>query len=161
MKAWLDLHGRAKVLATDHWYLEFANLLLPVVSESYLYKSETQESQNQVTLMLTLYLEDCVTDGGNWRQFIRWHKRNYGRYLPFYELSEGYLTDEINKEDIAFLLWGINSPVGDDFDGVENPLDADLLECFACCLAGRSVARECGALSESEWWRAVDVLRFV
>lgn len=128
MKAWLDLHGRAKVLATDHWYLEFANLLLPVVSESYLYKSETQESQNQVTLMLTLYLEDCVTDGGNWRQFIRWHKRNYGRYLPFYELSEGYLTDEINKEDIAFLLWGINSPVGDDFDGVENPLDADLLE---------------------------------
>ena len=71
MKAWLDLHGRAKVLATDHWYLEFANLLLPVVSESYLYKSETQESQNQVTLMLTLYLEDCVTDGGNWRQFIR------------------------------------------------------------------------------------------
>lgn len=46
MKAWLDLHGRAKVLATDHWYLEFANLLLPVVSESYLYKSETQESQN-------------------------------------------------------------------------------------------------------------------
>ena len=65
MKAWLDLHGRAKVLATDHWYLEFANLLLPVVSESYLYKSETQESQNQVTLMLTLYLEDCVTDGGN------------------------------------------------------------------------------------------------
>ena len=87
MKAWLDLHGRAKVLATDHWYLEFANLLLPVISESYLYKSETQESQNQVTLMLTLYLEDCVTDGGNWRQFIRWHKRNYGRYLPFYELS--------------------------------------------------------------------------
>ena len=74
MKAWLDLHGRAKVLATDHWYLEFANLLLPVVSESYLYKSETQESQNQVTLMLTLY------------------------------------------------------PVGDDFDGVENPLDTDLLE---------------------------------
>ena len=114
-------------------------------------------------------------------------------------MSEGYLTDEINKEDIAFLLWGINSPVGDDFDGVENPLDADLLEfadviyaqledvsrkrlsatdlpeywlmeselmekqadCFACCLAGRSVARECGTLSESEWWRAVDVLRFV
>ena len=186
MKAWLDLHGRAKVLATDHWYLEFANLLLPVVSESYLYKSETQESQNQVTLMLTLYLEDCVTDGGNWRQFIRWHKRNYGRYLPFYELSEDYLADEINKEDIAFLLWGINSPVGDDFDGVENPLDADLLEFadviyaqleavfetapisdglagdwFACCCSGRSVACECGALPESEWWRAVDVLRFL
>lgn len=128
MKTWLDLHNRVKVLDTDHWYLEFANLLFPLVHDSYLYKEATEESQIQVALMLTLYLEDCVTDGGNWRQFIRWHKRNYGRYLPFYELDEGcYFADEVNKEDVAFLLWGINSPVGDDFDGVENPLDEDLM----------------------------------
>lgn len=127
MKTWLDLHNRVKVLDTDHWYLEFANLLLSIVSDSYLYKEATKESHAQVALMLTLYLEDCVTDGGNWRQFIRWHKRNYGRYLPFYKLDEGYFDDEVNKEDVAFLLWGINSPVGDDFDGVENPLDEELM----------------------------------
>ena len=33
-------------------------------------------------------------------------------------------------------LWAINSPVGDDFDGVENPMDADLLE-FADVLYNR------------------------
>ena len=33
-------------------------------------------------------------------------------------------------------LWAINSPVGDDFDGVENPMDADLLE-FADTLYNR------------------------
>lgn len=48
--------------------------------------------------------------------------------FAFYALTEEYLPDEINREDVVFLLWAINSPVGDDFDGVENPMDADLLE---------------------------------
>lgn len=127
MKTWLDFHGRAKMVHSDQWYLEFANSLLPLIDESYLYKEERGESQQTVAVMLALYLEDSVSDSGNWRQFIRWHKRSYGRYLPFYPLTEDYFADEVNKEDIAFLLWGINSPVGDDYDSVENPLDADLL----------------------------------
>lgn len=128
MKTWLDFHGRAKMMPSDQWYVGFANDLLPLISDSFLYKEASGESQQTVAIMLALYLEDCVSDSGNWRQFIRWHKRSYGRYLPFYTLSEDYFEDEVNKEDIAFLLWGINSPVGDDYEGVENPLDAQLLE---------------------------------
>lgn len=127
MQAWLDVHNRARVLNTDRWYLEFANKLLFIVKASNLYSEQTLESQKSVTLMLTLYLEDCVADGGNWRQFIRWHKKSYRSYLPFYSLGEDYYTDEVNKEDIAFLLWGINSPVGEDTCEVENPMDEDLL----------------------------------
>ena len=81
MKAWLDAHGRAKAVDTDEWYLDFANQLLPLVAESYLYKWETAESQQQIALMVTLYLEDCVADRGNWRQFIHWHRKSYGRFL--------------------------------------------------------------------------------
>ena len=95
-----------------------------------------EEDQKQVALTCALYLEDCVANGGNWRQFIHWHQENYGRYLPFYTLTDEYLPDEINREDVVFLLWAINSPVGDDFDGVENPMDADLLE-FADVLYNR------------------------
>ena len=127
MKAWLDLHGRSKAVSSDSWYLDFANNLLPIVRDSILYKDCLWEDQQNVALLLTLYLEDCVADGGNWRQFIHWHQESYGKYLPFYTLTEDYYPDEVNPEDIAFLLWGVNSPVGDDFDGVENPLDQDLL----------------------------------
>ena len=137
MQAWLDAHGRAKVVNTDEWYLDFANQLLPLVAESYIYGGkEMEEDQKQVALTCALYLEDCVADGGNWRQFIHWHQANYGRCLPFYTLTDEYLPDEINREDVVFLLWAINSPVGDDFDGVENPMDADLLE-FADVLYNR------------------------
>lgn len=128
MKTWLEAHRRVKVVATDQWYLDFVNELLPLVAESSLYWGTAEEDQQQVALILALYLEDCVADGGNWRQFIRWHQKSYGRYLPFYSLTDEYLPDEINREDVAFLLWAVNSPVGDSFDGVENPLDEDLLK---------------------------------
>ena len=128
MQLWLDFHGRTRVVESDQWYLDLANRLLPVVSKSYLFEGETAESQQRVAILFALYLEDCIADGGNWRRFIHWHKENYGRYLPFFTLKDDYLSDEINKEDIALLLWGINSPVGEDFDFVENPFDKDLLE---------------------------------
>ena len=104
MKAWLDAHGRAKAVDTDEWYLDFANQLLPLVADSFIYGGrEWEEDQKRVALTCALYLEDCVADGGNWRQFIHWHRKSYGRYLPFYALTEEYLPDEINREDIVFL----------------------------------------------------------
>ena len=127
MKTWVDFHGRSKIVDTDSWYLDLVNRLLPLVSKSYLYESQTAESQQQIAIMLALYLEDCVANGGNWRQFTHWHKKNYGRYLPFYTLTEDYIPDEINMLDIALLFWGICSPVGDKYFVVENPLDQDLL----------------------------------
>lgn len=127
MKAWLDFHGRIQTVDSDFWYVDFANRILPLVNSSSLYSESLESGQQEVALMLTLYLEDCVADGGNWNEFIHWHHKNYGKYLPFYSIGKDYLCDEINQEDIAFLLWGINSPVGDNFDGVENPLDIELL----------------------------------
>lgn len=125
MKAWLDVHYRMKIVDTDQWYLDFANRLLPAIYESPLYAEATEESRQRVAVTLALYLEDCVADGGNWRQFIHWHKENYGRYLPFYTLPEDYLPDEINRVDIALVLWAISSSV-ELYGDMENPLDEDL-----------------------------------
>lgn len=128
MKAWLDFHGRAKREEADQWYVELANELLPLINQSSTYREATDRSQQHVALVLSIYLEDCVADTGHWREFINWHQASYGRYLPFYTLSDDYLPDEINEVDVAFLLWAINSPVGEDYEMVENPMDEDLLE---------------------------------
>ena len=61
MKTWLEAHRRVKVVATDQWYLDFVNELLPLVAESSLYWETAEEDQQQVALILALYLEDCVT----------------------------------------------------------------------------------------------------
>ena len=94
MRTWTEMHGRAKVMATDEWYLNLVNELLPLVASSYMYQGrEMVEDQRRVALSCALYLEDCVADAGNWREFIHWHKENYGRYLPFHSLSADYLPD--------------------------------------------------------------------
>ncbi|MDR0891069.1 MAG: DUF3843 family protein [Mediterranea sp.] len=110
MHAWLKAHGRAKQVDTDEAYLELANFLVELfVSDQY-----GIDSQMDLVLKLTMYMEDCIADGGAWREFIRWHKEKYGRYLPFYELSDDtYFPDEINVEDVAFLLWAYDNPVED------------------------------------------------
>ncbi len=130
MKSWLELHGRVKRVETDDWYLDFANKLFYFVNDSYFFGGETEERQERVALMLALYLEDCVADEGNWREFIRWHKENYGSYLPFYALPEDYMPDEVNFHDVAFLLWAANSPEKEEGKRVEveNPIDQELLE---------------------------------
>lgn len=123
MHLWLEKHKRTKVADTDQWYLDLANELLPLVAGTCLH-----EYRIQVALACALYLEDCVADAGNWREFIHWHKESYSRYLPFYSLTEKYLPDEINREDIACLLWAVCSPKGEAFAGVANPMDAGLSE---------------------------------
>ena len=60
MKTWLDSHSRLKLVDTDQWYLDLANHLLWVISESDLYREETLETQQQVAITMALYLEDCV-----------------------------------------------------------------------------------------------------
>lgn len=47
MQAWLDAHGRVKVVDTDGWYLDFANQLLPLVAESYIYAGKEMEEDQK------------------------------------------------------------------------------------------------------------------
>lgn len=128
MRSWTEMHSRTKVADTDEWYLNLANELLPLVENSYLRgkKGYGMAVMQRMVLSCALYLEDCVADAGNWREFIHWHKKSYGRYLPFYPATEDYLPDEINREDIAFLLW--TNPPAYEFEWVENPMDKDLME---------------------------------
>lgn len=162
MQTWLDSHGRNKITSSDQWYLDFANGVLPLVSESYLYASVSMEDQQYIALAIGLYLEDCVADGGNWNRFIGWHRQSYGKFLPFYELTDEYVPDEINREDIAFLLWSFNSPIGDDFEEVENPLDEDLLEFAATLYEHLDKAFEEAPISEAlagDWLMETELMQ--
>ena len=50
MKTWLDSHSRLKLVDTDQWYLDLANHLLWVISESDLYREETLEASTMTVL---------------------------------------------------------------------------------------------------------------
>ena len=130
MKQWLGANERSRVVPTDKWYLDFANSLLPFVKESPLFKNEDDRSQSDATLAMTVYFQDVIAQSGGWKLFTELIFERYNTYLPFYQLTDDYISDEINKEDIAFVLWTQKAhPVlWDDTDyTVFDPLDENLL----------------------------------
>lgn len=53
---------------------------------------------------LTSYFEDLISETNIWNSFVTYHTELYNKPLPFYNLDE-YYTEEINPQDISFLIW--------------------------------------------------------
>lgn len=116
----------------DKWYVDFANSLLPLLEKSEL--TAQMDRKDRAALYFTWYLEDCVNNSGSWKLFIRLHKQLYGRFLPFYAVTDSYVEDEINVEDVSLLLWMLLSRVADPSSLTDhsplpwNPFDSSLLQ---------------------------------
>ena len=54
---------------------------------------------------MAAYVEDVVSGLGLWRCFTKEHTALYGKPLPFRKVSADWLSDEVNEEDVAFLIW--------------------------------------------------------
>ena len=81
--------------------------VFPTVKQSLLFK-ENDYMQKNVTISLCMYFQDAIAQTGGWKIFSESYYSLYNTYLPFYQLSDGYIPDEINKEDIAFVLWTLS-----------------------------------------------------
>lgn len=129
MKQWLSANERTRTLPGDQWYINFAAKVFPIVKQSLLFK-ENDYMQKNVTISLCMYFQDAIAQTGGWKIFSESYYSLYNTYLPFYQLSDGYIPDEINKEDIAFVLWTLKSHAAlyepDEYT-LQDPYDKDLL----------------------------------
>lgn len=130
IKRWLGANERSRVLPTDKWYLDFANKLLPLVKQSTMFENADHRAQTDAAISLSLYLQDAISQNGGWKTFTELYTNLYESYLPFYSLTDEYTPDEINQEDIAFILWTLKSlpTVWTTKYTLFNPLDKGLLE---------------------------------
>ena len=131
MKRWLGINERSKQLSTDTWYLNFANQLLSLIDESPLYSKKFEAEKVDAALSLAIYLQDAIAQSGGWKEFSNAYYGLYKSYLPFYTLTDEYLPDEINVEDISFIQWTLLSRYAifeEDEVIIQNPHDSDLIE---------------------------------
>lgn len=92
--------------STDAYYVKLANKLLEYIRFSSLGKDLDELEQPRLAQTIALYFEDVISGVGLWRAFVDKHKELYGKYLPFFEVDEeDYYLDEINREDLQFLIW--------------------------------------------------------
>ena len=94
MNQWLRLHPYKVAQPSDAYYVALANRLVAVITVPFV----AQETSQRMALYLAAYLEDQVSHLMLWQTFLKEHKRLYGTWLPFYDLSNDYFVDEVNRD---------------------------------------------------------------
>lgn len=104
-KDWLTLHPYKQSTPVDSYYTGLANRIYDIMTRTELINSFEDEEPKQICIRLAAYFEDVISGLNIWRSFIGTYKEMYGKYLPFYEPDDHYYDDEVNYEDVRFLLW--------------------------------------------------------
>lgn len=106
MQDWLKVHPYKQISFADRFYLKITNQLFDVLRHIMGGCQLEEKTMSLCSIVVTAYFEDVVSEIGIWKSFTQKHKELYGKYLPFYDLDEDeYQTEDINMEDIRFLLW--------------------------------------------------------
>lgn len=87
----------------DHYYTGVANKIYKILYDSYI--DEGDDFLVDMAFMLTAWFEDVISETHVWETFTGECERRYGSRLPFYKLDGEYYPDEINREDVMFLIW--------------------------------------------------------
>lgn len=103
---WLDLQPYEKQDSADDYFLQLANKLLKCVKR-YIGISFPEQLKRTIALSVTAYFQDIISGFGLWNSFRNKYFSLYGKYLPFFDIKESYEPEEINLEDILFIIWSM------------------------------------------------------
>ncbi len=117
LNQWLVLKPYNTQGTTDSYYLKLCNeVKWSIVDDINLFASQiylNNDDINALSCFLTSYFEDLISGTNIWNSFVKVNKRLYGNHLPFYETDE-YVEQEINFEDICFLIWYFMNTIQDE-----------------------------------------------
>lgn len=117
IKDWLFFKPYDKQVLTDSYYLQLSNkvkqAILDCKSSSLLLEYLPKAEVNYFVCFITAYFEDLISETNFWNTFVGEHRLLYGTTHPFYSTNE-YYEEEINQEDICFLIWYYLNSYQDD-----------------------------------------------
>ena len=108
IKQWLALKPRNYSGSTDLYYLKIANKIKSSLAETevmMLSRLLDDDKINDLCCFLTCYFEDVVSEVNIWGAFKSEYAKLYDKKLPFFEIDDDYIDEEINLLDVVFLMW--------------------------------------------------------
>lgn len=126
LDSWLTVKPYKKSVKTDGYYLRLCNevkRILETTGQIFLRNLVDSGELKSLTCILVSYFEDVISESGVWEAFVSVHERKYGKPLPFYP-CEDYAEQEINEEDVAFLIWNVVTTL--DPGVFLNPYDVEI-----------------------------------
>jgi hypothetical protein len=116
IQQWLELKPYDQQTLTDVYYLNLSNKIKKVVHAPdtfILLMYIDKEEIDLLSCFLASYFEDIISGTNIWKTFTGIHKQLYNKSLPFYDTSH-YFEDEINEQDVSFLIWYFLNTVQDE-----------------------------------------------
>ena len=107
IKDWVALKPYDNHSITDNYYLKISNEVKKVLFLEYGEVLAYYLNENDIDLMscfLVSYFEDIISETHIFTAFTNKHQELYNKKLPFFDTS-AYYEDEINIQDIQFLIW--------------------------------------------------------
>lgn len=106
MSEWMLLHPYKTPNRIDYTYFDVVKKLFNCWQSSLMNYRVEGTCAETLTYSVGAYFEDVVSQIGLWKAFTDKHQKMYGKPLPFYNTdADHYFRDEINVEDIAFIIW--------------------------------------------------------
>ncbi|MGM9869992.1 MAG: DUF3843 family protein [Sodaliphilus sp.] len=94
-----------KVTEVEEYYLRLAIRLAKEWNKMGALPHLSDAQREAVVLAVVGYFQDVVTDAGIWRSFTMMHRHLYGKSIPFYPRTDSYTDDELNLDDLRFIIW--------------------------------------------------------
>tara|TARA_R110002050_G_C8942767_1_gene512709 strand:+ start:86 stop:1696 length:1611 start_codon:yes stop_codon:yes gene_type:complete len=117
IKDWLEFKPYKKQTITDNYYLKICNKIKGAITtnkQSFILQIYLDKKDiNHIACFLTSYFEDVISETNIWNSFVKAHQSLYKKQLPFYNIDE-YYEEEINLQDISFLIWYFLNSVQED-----------------------------------------------
>ncbi|UIR55935.1 DUF3843 family protein [Sphingobacterium sp. SRCM116780] len=109
---WLGQHPYQGRSDSDRYYLQVANEIHDALRTLWFEEEETNELIKPeiiktLSIYLTCYLEDVISDTKLFHAFRKEHQSLYGKMLPFFEDQDlvDYFPEDINSQDVLVLSW--------------------------------------------------------
>jgi hypothetical protein len=104
---WLEFKPYNEQTDFDNYFVKLSNKVKKhiVSHDPFIEKNLGKKSVKELACYLCSYFEDVISETKIWASFVKLHEQMYSRKLPFYEEPEEYFTDEVNYNDICFLIW--------------------------------------------------------
>ncbi len=105
---WMNFKPYKNSGKVDMYYLNLCNeVKARILSGSFAKWAEARtgfKDMNMLSCFLVSYFEDLISGTNLWNTFVKKNKELYGKPLPFFPCHT-YYEEEINQEDVCFLIW--------------------------------------------------------
>ena len=111
---------------SDAYFVQLARKILNELNRKKIIGADFSGWLWDISLKSALYFEDVISRLGLFAGLRKMHTQMFGEKLPFFTLNSDYLDDEINREDLQFLIWTIMQESVNETDdirflNIENP----------------------------------------